>query len=147
MRYKRTTGTSVTQYRYNHNREVIAEVNASNATTANYVRGDRLLVKKDVATSKDYYYLYNGDGDVVQLVDTSGNIVNSYGYDEWGNVKQRIEGTSNELLNAGEIYDKEAGLYYLKARYYNPNDGRFINEDTYEGQIYNPLSEPVYVCA
>ena len=34
--------------------------------------------------------------------------------------------------------------YYLRARYYDPKLGRFINEDTYEGQINNPLTLNVY---
>ncbi|WP_342566517.1 RHS repeat-associated core domain-containing protein [Paenibacillus sp. FSL R7-0345] len=45
---------------------------------------------------------------------------------------------------AWEIYDEETGLYYLRARYYDPSIGRFINEDTYEGQIDNPLSQNLY---
>ncbi|THF73415.1 RHS repeat domain-containing protein [Cohnella fermenti] len=144
MRYKKTSGSAVTQYRYNPNGEVIAEVNSSNATVANYVRGDRLLVKKDVSTSKDYYYLYNGHGDVVQIVDTAGAIVNSYSYDEWGNLASQSEQISNMFKYAGEVYDSETGLYYLRARYYDPSMGRFINEDTYEGQIDNPLTLNLY---
>ncbi|WP_027092750.1 RHS repeat domain-containing protein [Cohnella thermotolerans] len=144
MRYKKTIGSVVTQYRFNQNGEVIAEVNGSNATTANYVRGDRLLVKKDVSTGKDYYYLYNGHGDVVQMVDTSGNVVNSYSYDEWGNLTRQTEQVPNIFKYAGEVYDSETGLYYLRARYYDPSIGRFINEDTYEGQIDNPLSLNLY---
>ncbi|GBF74333.1 hypothetical protein PA598K_02671 [Paenibacillus sp. 598K] len=144
LRYKKTNGSNVTQYRYNTNKEVIAEVNANNQAIAHYVRGDRLLVKKEVATSKDYYYLYNGHGDVIQIIDTSGSIVNKYRYDEWGNVLQRDEGIENSFLYAGQQYDKETGLYYLRARYYDPAVGRFLNEDTYEGQITNPLSMNLY---
>ncbi|WP_410514027.1 RHS repeat-associated core domain-containing protein [Paenibacillus sp. BR2-3] len=144
MRYKKITGTSVNQYRYNTNREVISEVNESNAVTADYVRGDRLLVKKDRLSNKEYYYLYNGHGDVIQIVDKSGTIVNFYAYDEWGNITSQVEGTQNSFKYAGEIYDEETGLYYLRARYYDPSVGRFINEDTYEGQITNPLSLNLY---
>ncbi|WP_168735606.1 RHS repeat-associated core domain-containing protein [Cohnella fermenti] len=144
LRYKKTTGTDVKQYRYNANGEVISEVNSSNAATANYVRGDRLLVKKDVAANKDYYYLYNGHGDVVQIVDTNGTVINSYDYDEWGNVVQQTEQIANVFKYAGEVFDSETGFYYLRARYYDPTIGRFINEDTYEGQITNPLSLNLY---
>ncbi|RKP54133.1 RHS repeat protein [Cohnella endophytica] len=144
LRYRKTTGSTIKQYRYNANQEVISEVNSSNVATANYVRGDRLLVKKDVTTNKDYYYLYNGHGDVIQMIDTSGKVVNSYEYDEWGNITQQTEEVANEFKYAGEIYDKETGLYYLRARYYDPSMGRFINEDTYEGQINNPLTLNLY---
>jgi RHS repeat-associated protein len=40
----------------------------------------------------------------------------------------------------GKIYDNETGLYYLRARYYDPQVGRFINEDTDEGTVTDPLS-------
>ncbi|MED1664847.1 polymorphic toxin-type HINT domain-containing protein [Brevibacillus laterosporus] len=46
----------------------------------------------------------------------------------------------NPFLYAGELYDEESGLIYLRARYYDPNDGRFITKDTYKGQVDNPLS-------
>ncbi|WP_158594070.1 RHS repeat-associated core domain-containing protein [Cohnella faecalis] len=44
----------------------------------------------------------------------------------------------------GEIQDDESGLIYLRARYYDPSIGRFINEDSYEGQIDNPLTLNLY---
>jgi len=42
------------------------------------------------------------------------------------------------------MYDPETGLYYNRARYYDPTIGRFMNEDTYEGQIDNPLTLNLY---
>lgn len=135
---------STFRYHYNQNDEVIVESDRSNKAIANYVRGDRLLVKKDIITSKDYYYLYNGHGDVIQIVDTDGNIVNSYEYDEWGNITYQVEGITNSFKYSGEVYDEETGLYYLRARYYDPSIGRFISEDTYEGQIDNPLTLNLY---
>ncbi len=46
----------------------------------------------------------------------------------------------NPFAYAGEMYDKESGFYYLRARYYDPKMGRFVSEDTYKGQVDNPLS-------
>nr|WP_254068606.1 RHS repeat-associated core domain-containing protein [Brevibacillus sp. 7WMA2] len=46
----------------------------------------------------------------------------------------------NPFLYAGEMYDEESGLIDLRVRYYDPNYGRFITEDTYKGQVDNPLS-------
>lgn len=64
------------QYHYNLNGEVIAEGDSTGNIKVNYVWGpDRTLVKKDMTTGKDYYYLYNGHGDVIQVVDTFGNVV------------------------------------------------------------------------
>jgi len=91
-----------------------------------------------------YYYIYNGHGDVVQLIDQNGNIKNNYTYDEWGNINSKQEQVSNPLKYAGEYYDDESGLYYLRARYYDPTIGRFISKDSYEGKITNPLSLNLY---
>lgn len=54
------------------------------------------------------------------------------------------EETLNPFKYTGEVYDEETGLYYLRARYYDPSMRRFLNEDTYEGQIDNPLSLNLY---
>ncbi|WP_152425893.1 RHS repeat-associated core domain-containing protein [Paenibacillus shenyangensis] len=138
LRYQKVHGTVTTHYGYDIRDQVVAEKTADHAFA--YIRGDRTLVKKDQNNKKDYYYLYNGHGDVVQMVGTDGNLVNSYQYDEWGNIVKQKELISNSFKYAGEAYDEENGLYYLKARYYDPTIGRFLNEDTYEGQITNPLS-------
>ncbi len=144
LRYKMNSGTQTVQYQYDAAGQVISESDGNNTVTANYVRGDRLLEKKDAGTGKAYYYLYNGHGDVVQIVDTNGTTVNQYQYDEWGNLTTSTEGISNSFKYAGEQFDSETGLYYLRARYYDPSMGRFINEDGYEGQIDNPLSLNLY---
>ncbi|WP_438498605.1 RHS repeat-associated core domain-containing protein, partial [Paenibacillus sp. IHBB 3054] len=147
MRYLKTNGNTQTQVNYNFQGQVISEekiVSGVFVEQANFVRGDRVLVKKDKKASKDYYYLYNGHGDVVQIVNTNGEVVNNYTYDEWGNIISQVEGTSNSFKYTGEVYDTETGLYYLRARYYDPSIGRFLNEDTVEGQIDNPLSQNLY---
>ncbi|MFQ7757355.1 MAG: RHS repeat-associated core domain-containing protein [Intestinibacter bartlettii] len=43
------------------------------------------------------------------------------------------------------IYDQSTGLYYLNARYYNPEDGRFLTEDTYHGENDKPDTQHLYV--
>ena len=80
----------------------------------------------------------------MQIVDESGKIVNSYAYDEWGNILEQEEELSNPMRYRGEYYDEESGFYYLRARYYDPTLGRFITRDSYEGQLTNPLSLNLY---
>lgn len=147
LRFMKTNGNTQTQVDYNFQGQVITEgklVNGVLVEQSNFVRGDRVLVKKDKKTAQDYYYLYNGHGDVVQIVNTSGVVVNNYNYDEWGNITGQVEGVSNSFKYTGEVYDAETGLYYLRARYYDPSMGRFLNEDTVEGQIDNPLTQNLY---
>lgn len=80
-------------------------------------------------TDKSYYYLYNGHGDVVQIVDTSGTIVNSYDYDVWGNFITKQETIDNHFTYFSQTYDEITALYYLRARYYDPTTGCFTQQD------------------
>jgi RHS repeat-associated protein len=144
MRAKETTASGTSYYIYNLSGRLVAEGQSTSVVNANYVWGpDRVLVRKE-AGGGEYYYLYNGHGDVIQIVDRNGNIVNNYSYDEWGNITASSETVSNPFKYAGAIYDQETGLYYLNARYYDPSIGRFINEDPVEGQVDNPLSLNLY---
>ena len=80
-----------------------------------------------------YYYVTNLQGDVMNLVDGSGNVVATYDYDPYGKVITAT-GTMaavNPLRYRGYYYDTESGLYYLQSRYYDPAIGRFINADSY----------------
>ena len=78
-----------------------------------------------------YYYVTNLQGDVVALLDASGNAVASYAYDPYGKILS-AEGTmaeTNPLRYRGYYYGTESGLYYLQSRYYDPATCRFVNAD------------------
>ena len=83
----------------------------------------------------DYFYLYNGLGDVVGLIDSSNQVVVRYQYNSWGKVTstQDTSGVSLATLNPfcyrKYVYDPETGLYCLGSRYYDPEVGRFVNAD------------------
>ncbi len=69
-------------------------------------------------------------------------------YDEWGNILFCSEQIENPIRYAGEYYDQESELYYLRARYYDPVTGRFISKDSVEGDITNSLTLNHYIyCA
>ena len=86
----------------------------------------------------EYYYIRNGQNDIIGLYDNTGVQVVSYTYDSWGKLISTTGtlastvGIKNPYLYRGYRYDTETGLYYLQSRYYNPEWGRFINAD---GQI------------
>ena len=83
----------------------------------------------------DYFYLYNGLGDVTGLVDSNNQVVVRYQYNSWGKVTstQDTSGVSLATLNPfcyrKYVYDPETGLYCLGSRYYDPEVGRFVNAD------------------
>jgi RHS repeat-associated protein len=100
-----------------------------------------------------YFYLRNIQGDITGLVDQSGTEVVSYQYDTWGKLVS-VSGTladtvgeKNPYRYRGYRYDLETGLYYLNARYYNPEWKRFLNADSYGGSIGDLLSHNVFAYA
>ncbi|MBW7476076.1 DUF3238 domain-containing protein [Paenibacillus oenotherae] len=134
-----------TRYYYDGD-QIIAEatvINGVRQLKANYIRGNRLEVISYSDGSKAYPVV-NGHGDIVELRDASGNLLNKYEYDLWGNVVSEEEMVHNPFRYSGELWDSTTKLQYLRARWYNPSDGRFVSEDTYEGQIDNPLSLNLY---
>ena len=84
------------------------------------------------ASTTDYYYVKNLLGDVTAIYDTNGNLITEYAYDAYGNCTV-IYGNSSEISRINPIryrsyyYDTDTGLYYLNARYYNPQWRRFIS--------------------
>jgi RHS repeat-associated protein len=84
------------------------------------------------------YYTYHADGlgSITAIVDTTRNVVERYSYDTYGKPTQQT-GFRNSFTYTGREWDKETGLYYYRARYYDPMDGRFIGKDpiSYMGGI------------
>ena len=80
-----------------------------------------------------YYYVTNLQGDVMGLVDTSGNSVASYTYDPYGKLLTATGelAEKNPLRYRGYYYDSESSLYYLQSRYYDPATRRFVNADAF----------------
>ena len=82
-----------------------------------------------------YTYLHNLQGDVVGIIDKSGNLVVEYKYDAWGrsiSIAGSLAdtlGKHNPFRYRGYVYDEEAKFFYLRSRYYNPAVGRFVNAD------------------
>ena len=107
-------------------KNIVAEIAGSTSTTI-YIRGIGLIASQSGGAS--LFYGFNAHGDVVQLTDTSGAVVRTYGYDAFGVEKDPDEGDSNPFRYCGEYLDAETGTYYLRARYYHPVTGRFLSED------------------
>jgi|GEM_PF-4390548 len=98
----------------------------------------------------EYYYVRNGQGDIIALIDANGNEVVTYTYDSWGNIisidgslKDTV-GVKNPYRYRGYRYDEDTKLYYLQSRYYNPEWGRFVNADAIVGEIGELLSHNLF---
>ena len=96
-------------------------------------------MQKDGKSSR-YYFVFNAQGDVVQLLGYSGQVYANYSYDTWGRctatsatggtLSSDSVGMINPFRYRGYYYDNETGLYYLQSRYYDPVVGRFVNADS-----------------
>ena len=75
------------------------------------------------------FYGYDGGGNVRQLTNSLGTVTDKYEYDAFGNDVYHTGTTPNNYLYRGEQFDSDLGLYYLRARYYNPATGRFLGRD------------------
>ncbi|MGW8956696.1 RHS repeat domain-containing protein [Paenibacillus sp. NPDC055715] len=141
----RIEGGVQTRYYYDGD-QMIAEATVENGTPqlkARYIWGQKLEAIQ-YADGTKAYPIYNGHGDIVELRDSKGNVLNTYNYDIWGNITSSQEKVYNPFRYSGELWDSTTELQYLRARWYDPDSGRFINEDTYEGDIANPLSLNFY---
>ena len=130
------------------------EVDGSGNQKGRNIYGTNLLMrtaKDDNTVNQSYYYMYNGHADVTALINTAtGSVAATYYYDAFGNIDP--DGTTGDVNNnitfAGYQYDSETGLYYCNARMYDPKIARFLSEDTYCGDVSDPLSLNLYTyCA
>jgi RHS repeat-associated protein len=95
----------------------------------------------------DKYFFYNYDirGSVTSIIKPDGSRVKGYDYDEFGNVKEVGESQfKNDVKFTGAVHDKSTGLYYMNARFYNPSNARFLTQDTYSGNPYEPWTQHLY---
>ena len=144
--YERTENGVTVRYYY-ANDQMIAEATISNGTPvlkARYIRNGNRLIAREDASGQKAYYLHNAHGDVTELRDSNGNTKNVYTYDIWGNLLAATETVENPFRYSGEYWDQTTSLQYLRARWYDPAQGRFITEDTYEGELKNSLSLNLY---
>ena len=140
-RVRKTSGNTETKYYYNGSTlsGLVRTTTGSTGTTKTTVQfvydaeGKPFLLRLNGKT--DYFYLYNGLGDVVGLIDSSNKVVVRYQYNSWGKVtsSEDTSGVSLATLNPFRyrkyVYDPETGLYCLGSRYYDPEVGRFVNAD------------------
>ena len=149
-RVRKTSGENTTTYYYNGNvlsglvRKAAKDAGTTGTgTTVQFVydtQGKPFMLRLNGKT--DYFYLYNGLGDITGLVDSSNQVVVRYQYNSWGKVtsSEDTSGVSLATLNPfcyrKYVYDPETGLYCLGSRYYDPEVGRFVNADDFETLTY-----------
>jgi RHS repeat-associated protein len=112
-----------------------------------YVYGHDLISQRQT-DGTIHYYGYDGHGSTRLLINSSGAVTDAYSYDAFGILIHQwaqSSPTPNSYLYAGEQWDAELGMYFLRARYMNPNAGRFWTMDSFEAIHAEPLSLHKYL--
>ena len=152
QRIQKVDGDETTNYYYQNG--VVAYTTDANGeqNSQNLIGTDgNVLATERFQQNATQYYLYNKDiqESTSSLVKEDGSADATYRYTDFG--ETTINGDNkaeNEVCYTGGIYDHSTGLYYLNARYYNPEDGRFVTEDTYRGETAKPETGHLYAyCA
>ena len=142
-------GYTLTEYINDINREnteVLAEYGADEKVRQAYTYGEsgigeRISVDKSTESS---YYLYDGRNSVTGILTENANLTNSYQYDPYGNLTSGTADGVNYYGYNGESTNVKTGLQYLRARYYNAENGTFTTEDSDLGTTENPLTRNRY---
>lgn len=74
------------------------------------------------------------------LTDATGAVTDRYDHDSFGNILSQSGSTPNVYLYSGEQNDPNLALYYLRARYYEVSNGRFMTMDVHPGRVQHPIS-------
>jgi RHS repeat-associated protein len=98
-----------------------------------------------IAGTNYNYYHQDGLGSVVSLTGATGNVTDTYDFNEFGTQIFNQGSTANVYRYTGQQSDADSGLYYLRARYYDPSTGLFISKDPNKGDRKNPSSQHPYL--
>jgi RHS repeat-associated protein len=161
IRVSSTSGGTTTHYLIDANNctgyaQVVEErIGSSSVPSMSYVIGDEVLAQCGATSTAPNYFLVDGHGSNRQLTRADGTVSSHYGYDAYGMVQtgnaQAVTSSSTaevaaadgasritSKLYCGEQYDSNLHMYNLRARYYDPADGRFNQRDTMEGSNFDP---------
>jgi len=126
-RVEKVAGGATTSYTYD-GKDVVREVRGT--TTLRYIDGsgfDEPLAMDD-GTALSYFHA-DGLGSIARVTNASGAVTLTRQYDAWGNLE--VGASEPGYAFTGREWDPQTGLYYYRARYYDPKAGRFASEDPF----------------
>jgi RHS repeat-associated protein len=110
--------------------DILLEYDGTNTLQARYTHGPG--IDEPIAVTKGgstFFYHQDGLGTVTDLTDSTGATAKSYAYDAYGNILESPGTVDQPYTYTGRELDSESGLYYYRARYYDPTTGRFLQKD------------------
>jgi len=123
-----SSGTSVFAYDGDN---LIEETNSSGAAVARYSQtpdtmDEPLAMARGGATT---FYDADGSGSITSMSSNTGALAQTYAYDSFGKITASSGSVTNPFQYTAREFDSETSLYLYRARYYDQNLGRFLNED------------------
>nr|WP_302597029.1 RHS repeat-associated core domain-containing protein [uncultured Cellulosilyticum sp.] len=128
-----------------HKDEILVEADQEDQAISRLIRGYD-VVAGDIADVEGttgsnelgrYYYQLDEQFSTSFITNGNGKVENRYIYDAFGNILESQEGVHNRIKYTGQQHDPVTQQYYLRARFYNPILGRFMQEDVYRGDGLN----------
>ena len=119
--------------------EVLMELNINGIMDTAYSYGNEPLTNERF-NGWTGYYTYDPRGSVSGVTDSEGMIWQSYRYDGYGNITFGKPEYNNVYAYNAESYNPNVDVQYLRARYYCPTTADFLTEDSYLGNISDPLT-------
>ncbi len=114
--------------------QVVEQSTTPGTPTVSYVWGLNLLAQNNAAGTPNagtYYFVVDGHGSTVALINASGNVVQTFHYDGFGNALGFTPSSAlTQYLYNQQYYDVISGQYYMRARNYDPATGTFTQQDT-----------------
>ena len=133
-----------------YNDELLAELDQNQETAGRYILGYGVAAGWNHKNEGYHFCHLDEQNSTAYITGAGGGIGNRYQYDAFGVITDRQEGFDNRILYTGQQYDPITEQYYLRARYYNPTVGRFLQEDVYRGDGLNLYAycenNPVIYC-
>ncbi len=134
LRYKIDENGVISHFIF-HQGELSAE--ETNGNHICYIYGNHRVVSSEQTGADVSYHVQDEVGSTLFILDKEHTIQKTYCYDAFGKVLKESGHTLNRLTYVGQMYDGATGQYYLRARFYNPTIGRFLQEDVYRGDGLN----------
>lgn len=128
-RIQKSSASGVTNYAYD-GANAVGEYDSAGTLVARYTQDsgvDEPLALQH-GTTMGYYHA-DGLGSITSLTDGTGSALAAYTYDAFGKPLVGGGDVPNPYRYTAREWDSETGLYYYRARYYDPRVGRFISED------------------
>jgi RHS repeat-associated protein len=112
---------------------------AKDGTTSTfYTRDNRGNLIGQRKSSTTHYYLVDGLGSIIGLINTSGTLMNTYKYDPYGTITSSTGTVANPWRFASGHFDTQTGLTKFGARFEESVNGRWTQPDVIQGSIQNP---------